>query len=223
MISTKKTVVYLRNSAGFQENSIALQKERALLCANQNGLFIDGFYEDKDTSAVKNSIKERHWLYRLIKDIEEERVGTIIVYKRDRLARKVEEHMILYALFEEKKVKVYFSAANEFPMVYSPQGFTIEYLLASFAENEEVQLKQRISDTRAAKFKTGKTIPANLPFRYKREVGGSDGKKKFRIVLVPHEIKVVKTIFSTLLHGNFQTLDDFRIYLKVNRISTRGN
>lgn len=225
MFSIKKTAAYVRNSADiFQENSIKLQEEQAYRCAALNALTIDEFYRDTNTSAKKNAIEERKELSRLLSDIRSGLVGNVIIYKRDRLARNTEEYMEIYENFKAHKVNVYFSAANEFPMHYTPQAFTIEYLLASFAEHEEVQLKERISDTNASNFKEGKNVPGALPYGYKRCTKTDDNGNVTEawIEVDPDEKEIVQRIYDDLLSGNFDSIESFRKYLRDNGITTKN-
>ncbi|OME52819.1 recombinase family protein [Paenibacillus odorifer] len=221
MFSVKRTVAYMRNSADiYQDNSIQLQKDQAYICATKNSLTIDEIYNDSDTSARKKSIENREALSRLLSDIKVGLIGSLIVYKRDRLARRTEEYMEIYEVFKQHQVTVYFSASNEFPMLFTPQAFTIEYLLASFAEHEDIQLKQRLADTNASKFSEGTLIPSVLPFGYKRhesDISKPDKfgkvKKTVTIKLNPPAVKVVEQIYNELLTNSFKTMKQFKNHL----------
>jgi len=211
----------MRNSADiYQDNSIQLQKDQAYICATKNSLTIDDIYNDSDTSARKKSIENREALSKLLSDIKAGLIGNLIVYKRDRLARRTEEYMEIYEIFKQHQVTVHFSASNEFPMLFTPQAFTIEYLLASFAEHEDIQLKQRLADTNASNFSEGKLIPSVLPFGYKRfetDISKPDRfgkvKKTVKIKLNPSAVKVVKQIYNELLTNSFETLNQFSKHL----------
>ena len=231
MFSVSKTVVYMRNSADiYQDNSIQLQKDQAYICATKNSLTIDEIYNDSDTSARKKSIENREALSRLLSDIKAGLIGSLIVYKRDRLARRTEEYMEIYEVFKQHQVTVYFSASNEFPMFFTPQAFTIEYLLASFAEHEDIQLKQRLADTNASKFSEGTLIPSRLPFGYKRhesDISKPDKfgkvKKTVTIKLNPPAVKVVEQIYNELLTNSFETMDQFRSHLVKLKLTRSKN
>ena len=99
---------------------------------------------------------QRHGMNKLMKEIEAGVVGSIIVYKRDRLARKLQEHMQLYRLFQEYDIDVYFSSDSEVQINYSPIGEYIEAILGSICENEGSLIAQRIQETKIAKFLSGK-------------------------------------------------------------------
>ena len=89
---------------------------------------------------------------RLINDIEAGIVGSIIVYKRDRLARKLKEHMQLYHLFQKHGIEVHFSSDSEVKMYYSPIGEYVEAILGSICENEGSLIAQRIQETKLQSF-----------------------------------------------------------------------
>ncbi|MGR5912231.1 recombinase family protein [Bacillus cereus] len=117
---------------------------------------IDEEYVDKDVSARKKTLMQRPSMNKLIKEIEVGVVGSIIVYKRDRLARKLQEHMQLYRLFQEHNIDVYFSSDSEVQMNYSPIGEYIEAIFGSICESEGSLIAQRIQETKIAKFLSGK-------------------------------------------------------------------
>ena len=93
-----RTVAYYRSSTPLQEGSVTTQRQQIREYALKNHILIDEEYEDEFVSARKNSIKERPGLQRMLTDIRKGLINHILVYKRDRLARKLEEHIELYQL-----------------------------------------------------------------------------------------------------------------------------
>lgn len=84
-----KTVAYYRSSIDSQENSIEMQQNSVLTRSIDMALIIDEEYIDEAVSARKVSLKKRPALQKLLQDIDNNDVGTLFVFKRDRLARNV--------------------------------------------------------------------------------------------------------------------------------------
>lgn len=57
-------------------------------------------YTDEYVSSRKVTLLDRPNMARLIQDIKERTIERILVYKRDRLARNLNEHLELYKLFK---------------------------------------------------------------------------------------------------------------------------
>lgn len=160
-----KTVAYYRRSTNIQENSIEMQRQMARNLSYQKALLIDEEYIDDAVSSRKKTIKERQALQSLLTDIEKKTVHTLLVYKRDRLARNALEYLEIYHLLREKKIKVLFTAENEVPIQYSPAGELIELLMAGVIQREGEQIIERIQETIKANFQRGITR-GNLPYGY---------------------------------------------------------
>ena len=88
------------------------------------------------------------------------------LYKRDRLARNLNEHLELYKLFKEYNIEVCFASENEIPMTYTAIGEYLECILGAMNEHEGKQIAERIMETRIANFISGKSS-GNVPFGYK--------------------------------------------------------
>ncbi|WP_283750901.1 recombinase family protein [Bacillus cereus] len=202
----RKTVTYYRSSTDFQENSIDMQQVKAFEYGIKNKLPIDEEYIDQDVSARKKTLMQRPEMYRLINDIEAGIVGKIIVYKRDRLARKLQEHMKLYQLFQKHSIEVHFSSDSEVDMYYSAIGEYVEAILGSICENEGSLIAQRIQETKIAQFLSGK-YAGNLPYGYKYDKPDSDGK--VTIVPISHEMDMVKAMFYKLANKKYENMKEF--------------
>lgn len=160
-----KTVAYYRRSTNIQENSIDMQRQMARNLSYQKALLIDEEYIDDAVSSRKKTIKERQALQRLLIEIEKEKIQTLFVYKRDRLARNAIEYLEIYHLLRKREINVIFTAENEVPIQYSPAGELIELLMAGVIQREGEQIVERIQETIKANFQRGVT-PGNLPYGY---------------------------------------------------------
>ncbi|GAB6621725.1 recombinase family protein [Bacillus cereus] len=201
----KKTIAYYRSSTDLQENSIEMQQIKAFEYSIKKRITIDEEYVDKDVSARKKTLMQRPSMNKLIKEIEAGVVGSIIVYKRDRLARKLQEHMQLYRLFQEHNIDVYFSSDSEVQMNYSPIGEYIEAIFGSICESEGSLIAQRIQETKIAKFLSGK-YAGNLPYGY--EYGEPNANGQVNILQVSREIEIVKGIYDALLNKECNSMQE---------------
>lgn len=201
-----KVALYCRSSIKSQEHSIEMQETVSSAYAAKHQLLIDERYCDEAVSARKTKIKERKELSRLLADINNGVIGTLIVYKRDRLARNVEEHMEIFEILKKNNTKVYFSAGNEMPLQYTPVGEFFELVMAGFNEREATQIALRIRETKYSLFLLGKHHGSKLPYGYK-----SDKDKKIE---KNSDIKVVKKIYTELLKTTCKSLGDFQKYIE---------
>ncbi|MEH7349132.1 recombinase family protein [Gottfriedia acidiceleris] len=214
----KKVIAYYRNSTDQQENSIQTQKFKALSFAIKEKIIIDEEIEDPDTSARKLSLKERSGISKVLELIKYGLIDGIIVYKRDRLARNVEEHLYLYQIFRKYNIKVYFTSENEIPMYYSPIGEYIETILGAMAEHEGKQIAQRILETRIANYVEGIKL-GNLPYGYKE---GEIKEGKPEIIVINEEKEIIQGVFNTILHGNHDSLKSIYSSLKKKGIMKKN-
>ncbi|KGR73572.1 recombinase family protein [Ureibacillus manganicus] len=198
----KQTAAYYRSSTQLQEESVTTQQYEINQYALKKGILIDIEYPEPAVSARKNKLNERPQMKQLMTDIRIGKIGTLLVYKRDRLARKVEEHLELYKLFMRHGVDVHFIAENEPPMRFDIFGELMELFIGVMNQREGEQINLRISDTKLNNFLRGKSI-GHLPFGY------STDKDKTKIIRNEDELKIIKFIFqewNTDKYGNMEKL-----------------
>ncbi|MFS0783230.1 recombinase family protein [Bacillus sp. 1P06AnD] len=190
----KKNVIYMRQSLdkGKQPHSINTQKVTCLEYAQQNGWVIDDIYNEGNRSARKTTLQERPELQRLLQDIKLGRIGRILVFKRDRLARNVEQYLTILREIKEYKVEIHFTAENEAPLFEGVAGEFIESILAGVSHYEAENIVRRIQNSMIPLAKQGKWVAGTPPFGYIRfkPEDKSDTKnleidsKKQRIILL---------------------------------------
>lgn len=218
----KQTAAYYRSSTQLQEESVTTQQYEINQYALKKGILIDIEYPEPSVSARKNKLHERPQLHKLMKDIRNGKIGELLVYKRDRLARKVEEHLELYKLFKNHSVEVHFIAENEPPMRFDIFGELMELFIGVMNQREGEQINLRIADTKLSNFLRGKSI-GNLPFGY------SSDKDKTKIIRNEVELKIVKTIFTEWNLDKYANLEKLAQKLKEDgikrgkKIWTRNN
>ncbi|PEO46721.1 hypothetical protein CN563_13185 [Bacillus sp. AFS026049] len=185
----KQTAAYYRSSTQLQEESVTTQQYEINQYALKKGILIDGEYPEPSVSARKNKLNERPQMRQLMTDIRNGKIGTLLVYKRDRLARKVEEHLELYKLFKTHQVELHFIAENEPPMRFDIFGELMELFIGVMNQREGEQINLRIADTKLSNFLRGKSI-GNLPFGY------SSDESHTKIIKDNEGLNIVKTIFT---------------------------
>ena len=102
----KKTVAYYRSSTDLQEHSIEMQRSKAMYTSLEKRIIIDEEFVD-EKSLLVNIIGKRPALQQLIAQIKQGIIENLVVYKRDRLARNLGEHLQLYELFKQHNIHVF--------------------------------------------------------------------------------------------------------------------
>ncbi len=196
-----KNVAYYRSSIDLQENSIEMQQNSVLTRSIDMALIIDEEYIDEAISARKVGLKKRPALQKLLQDIKNNNVGTLFLFKRDRLARNVMEYYEIYQILRNKNINVVLTAPNEPPMYYTPIGEYLELIMAGMAQREGEQIIERLKQTLKTNFQSGKN-PGRLPYGYKWN------KETKEIELINEQIQIVKMIFQELVAEKYESLKE---------------
>jgi len=199
-------VVYIRVSTDGQ--NIAMQ----LAAAEQ---FLKGIPDeqrliliDDGVSALKVKMRDRRRLNELLELIRAGKVGTLIVYDRDRLARNFYEYLEIVRLLHEKQVNVIFTATNVRPF---DSSLVVEAIGAMFAQLEGQTIVRRRADAQ-------KQFPSSL-IGYKRDKGESG-----KVIYTPDEradtiSELFYSIVSSVTTQDFlATLQQFKRKLNRNEL-----
>ena len=100
--------IYARKSTKLENNSIPSQIEIAKRKIEENNLFLYDIYYDEE-SATKYHPLHRQGFKKLLYDAEMNKFKTVIVYRRDRLARRVENLLEIKQKFKELGIKIIYS------------------------------------------------------------------------------------------------------------------
>ncbi|MEK4251889.1 recombinase family protein [Paenibacillus sp. FSL W7-1287] len=160
------TVLYMRSSTKLQRHSIDMQKTMAYKKAQENNAAFYKIYVDEHVSATLLNVFQRPGLRELLQAIENGQVSTVYVYKRDRLARNVEQYLKIYDTFKKHNISVIFTSDDEPPMQYTPIHQFIELIYAGIAEHESVQIKGRIQSAKNAKILNNQHPGGAKPYGY---------------------------------------------------------
>jgi len=124
----------------------------------------------------------------MVRDIQQEKINTVIAYKIDRLTRSPKDFYQLIEIFE--KYGVSFISVTERFDTSTPSGRLLRNIMLTFAQFERELIGERIRDKLREKAKKG-YWHSTRPFGYKRE------NKK--LIIDPQEAQVVRRIFELYL------------------------
>jgi site-specific DNA recombinase len=195
-ISTKRLrcAIYTRVSTdqGLEQefNSLDAQREAAQAYiksqAHEGWKLIRDHYDD---GGYSGGSMERPALKKLLADIHERRIDTVVVYKVDRLTRSLADFAKLVELFDAHGVS-FVSVTQSFNTTTSMGRLTLNVLL-SFAQFEREVTGERIRDKIAASKKKGIWVGGVVPLGY--EV------KDKKLIVDAAEAATVRTIFERYL------------------------
>ena len=186
-----RCAVYTRKSTeeGLDQdyNSIDAQKDagHAYIASQRNEGWI-AVADDYDDPAYSGGNIERPALQRLLKDIEDNKIDVIVVYKIDRLTRSLRDFSKMVDVFERHDVS-FVSVTQQFNTTTS-MGRLMLNILLSFAQFEREVTGERIRDKIAASKKKGMWTGGIPPLGY-------DVKDKY-LVINKAEAATVRDIFK---------------------------
>jgi site-specific DNA recombinase len=228
----KKSVIYVRQSLGTdkQPHSIIMQRDMALEYAEKRDWIIHDVYDEGNLSARKTNIEERPELRRLLNDVEAGKIQRILVFKRDRLARKVQQYIEIYRLIRKHDVELHFVADNEPPPFEGAASEFIEAILAGIAEHEANNIVQRLIYSKIPLIQKGLWQVGNPPYAYKsiktKKKDGSDEEKIIKapikdgesnLKFVPEKVETVKALYYEVYAISPYIVDkqDYNLFCKV--------
>lgn len=168
VLRVTKTVIYSRQSLDKdkQKNSSNVQKAECLKYAQARGWLVHEYFDEGDKSARITSIESRPVLQRLLFDALEGNITRLIVYKRDRLARNVEQYLVILNRLQEANVEIHFAAENEPPIIQGYIGEFVEIILAGLAQQEGENIYRRQMEAKQYQAGVGVKVAGAPPFGY---------------------------------------------------------
>lgn len=124
--------------------------------------------EHFDDEGESGATLERPGLAKLLQRIEEGEVRRVIVYRVDRLTRKLADLSRLAALFERHRVGLTVVSGNIDADAGSLAGLQVN-MLATFAEWEREIIRERIADQRGAIKARGERSAGRVPLGYRTD------------------------------------------------------
>lgn len=149
----KFTAIYCRTSTSKQETGLESQK-RALIEYCKNRLILDyKIYEDEGISGTK---EKRPALDQILKDIEDNKIESVLVYSFSRMARSTKHLLNILDFFRTKNVS--FVSITENIDTKSTYGKLFYTIIASISELERELIVERVKNGIANARSKGKRI-----------------------------------------------------------------
>ena len=186
-----RCAVYTRKSTdeGLEKefNSLDAQREscEAYIASQrpEGWVLVPDYYDD---GGISGGTLERPALQRLLRDIEADRIDTVVVYKIDRLSRSLMQFAKLVETFDAHDV-TFVSVTQSFNTTTSMGRLTLNILL-SFAQFEREVIGERVRDKIAASKARGMWMGGPVPLGY-------DVRER-KLVVTEAEAAVVRRVFE---------------------------
>lgn len=198
-----KAAIYCRVSTleqAEQGYSLIAQQEKLEAYAKGMGYSIFNIYVD-DGFSGKNL--QRPAVTKLINDVKNGLINIVLIYKLDRLSRKVKDVLELVELFEKYNVSLF--SLNENLDLSSPFGRAALKMSATFSELERETIVERMKMGKLQRVKSGRAMRnSNLPIGYDYD------DKTDTFIPNAEEREQVEKIFELYLKGwNFANLSAY--------------
>lgn len=162
---------------------------------------------------------------KLLRDIKQNKIKMLIVYKLDRISRNVTDFCTLKELFEKNNIN--FISVTELFDTSTPLGNAMLMISSVFAQLERDTIAERIKDNMYELAKTGRWLGGNTPLGYeseKVETIDINNKKRnlYKLKQIPEEVEIVKLLWKKMIE--LKGISKLESYLIKNNIKTRrGN
>ena len=162
-----KCAIYARvstdNQAEVEFNSCQAQEEKIKSFINsQENLFVYKVYIDAGFTGAN---LERPALQEMLRDMQENKINTVLVYKIDRLTRSPKDFYALIEVFEQYKVD-FISVTERFD-TSTPSGRLLRNIMLTFAQFERELTSERTKDKLLERAHKGMWNGGNVPFGYR--------------------------------------------------------
>lgn len=202
--------IYARKSTKLENNSLKSQASLARDEIKKRNLFVYDVYEDEE-SATKYHPMHRPGFKRLLYDAMNGKFKTLVVFRRDRLARKVEDLIDIKNFFKKHDIKIIYSNYGEYQVdENSYLSSFIENIIMSVDELEPSILSERIAIGKMQKRKKGIYF-YKVPYGYKYISDDSSSEKL--IVQEEENAKDIKYILENFLE-KVNTKAEFSSFVK---------
>jgi site-specific DNA recombinase len=206
-INKEFAAIYARKSTKMESYSLETQASLARKLIEEKGLFVYDVYEDEE-SATKFHPMHRTGFKRLLYDAMQGKFKTVVVFRRDRLARKIEDLLEIKNFFKKYGIKIIYSNQGEFQTDEDSYiSNFIENIIMSIDELEPGILRERITAGKEqARLRGG--YSGKAPFGYIKYLDEEEKKK----IKPDVDAAIVKDIFSRFLK-DVDSLDNFDLFI----------
>lgn len=206
--------IYTRKSSeeGLEQDFNSLDAQREACEAyiksqmHEGWVLVEKQYND---GGFSGGTMERPAFKQLLKDIDNDEIDIVVVYKVDRLTRSLMDFSKIIDVFDKHETS-FVSITQQFNTTTSMGRLTLNILL-SFAQFEREVTGERIRDKIAASKKKGMWMGGCTPVGYKKE------DKK--LVIHEYDSKKVQMLFDKYLE--LKSVPKLMQHLKENEIKTR--
>lgn len=197
-----------------QGYSLIAQQEKLEAYAKGMGYSIFNVYVDDGYSGKSLT---RPAITKLIEDVKNYKVNIVLIYKLDRLSRKVKDVLELVELFEKYNVSLF--SLTENLDLSSPFGRAALKMSATFSELERETIVERMKMGKLQRAKSGRAMrTSTLPIGYDYDTQNE------RFVPNPVEKEQVEKIYELYLKGwNFANLSAYMHKNYKNRYGSYNN
>ncbi|MBP0966784.1 MAG: recombinase family protein, partial [Oscillospiraceae bacterium] len=158
----RSTAIYVRQSVE-RPDSVSLETQEAL-CRSELPpetpvtVYSDAGYSGKNTA--------RPALHALMQAVRSDKIGTVLVYKLDRISRNLADFTQLLRIFAAHRVE--FRSHTEHFETATPLGQAMQSLLMVFAQLERETISGRVRDAAFARAKQGLNTGGPPPAGFQR-------------------------------------------------------
>ena len=174
----------------------------------------------KDEGYTGYNIK-RPEFQKLLEDIKQNKIKTLIVYKLDRISRNVTDFCNLKELFENNKIN-FISVTEQFD-TSTPLGNAMLMISSVFAQLERDTIAERIKDNMYELAKTGRWLGGNTPLGYEsKKIETTINNKKrslYKLKQIPEEVEIIKLLWEKMIE--LKGISKLESYLIKHNIKTR--
>ncbi|WP_338368168.1 recombinase family protein, partial [Enterococcus faecium] len=173
--------------------------DMALEYARTKDWLIHEIYNEGKCSARKTSIDERPELTRLLSDIEKNKIQRVLVFKRDRLARNVQQYIEIYRLLKKYQVELHLTADNEPPSFEGAASEFIEAILAGMSEYEGNNIVNRLKYSKISLIRQGYWQAGSFPYAYRSIKDKNHDLRKEpngKLEINPERANVVRSLYK---------------------------
>lgn len=164
-------------------------------------------YFEGSNSGYKNAVADRNVLQEALQDAKAKKYDILVVYKDDRIGRRMWEIGAYVMSLKSFGVDIYTVKDG----CISPESDDImgQMMLAlryGNAQKSSSDTGMRVKDTAQKLVQKGKFMGGKAPYGYKLELSGEvskHGRALHHLVVVPEQAEVVKYIYELSLHKEF--------------------
>lgn len=209
-----RCAIYTRKSSeeGLEQNFNSLDAQREACEAYIKSQMHEGWFlldKQYNDGGFSGGTMERPAFKELLKDIANDKIDIVVVYKVDRLTRSLMDFSKIIDVFDRHETS-FVSITQQFNTTTSMGRLTLNILL-SFAQFEREVTGERIRDKIAASKKKGMWMGGKVPLGYLKE------DKK--LVVHNEDAQKVQMLFDKYLE--LKSVPKLMDYLKENEIKTK--